>query len=73
MSYQEKQSHQNILDSINPQEFGKLHSFIKPKTEELRWTEIPWEINLWQARQKAGQQNRPLFIWAMNGNPLGCT
>ena len=55
------------------QQFDQLHTFIKPKIEELRWTEIPWEIDLGHARQKAALQNRPLFIWAMNGNPLGCT
>ena len=55
------------------QQFEKLHTFIKPKIDELRWTEIPWEIDLGHARQKAPLQNRPLFIWAMNGNPLGCT
>jgi len=73
MSYQENQTPQPTLAPINPQEFFSLHTFIKPKPEELRWTEIPWEIDLWEARQKAGEQNRPMFIWAMNGNPLGCT
>ncbi|MAE20210.1 hypothetical protein CMK12_14990 [Candidatus Poribacteria bacterium] len=51
------------------QQFDKLHTFIKPKIDELRWTEIPWEIDLGHARQKAALKNRPLFIWAMNGNP----
>ena len=55
------------------QQFDQLHTFIKPTIEELRWTEIPWETDLEVTRQKATQQNRPLFIWAMNGNPLGCT
>ena len=55
------------------QQFDQLYTFIKPKIEELRWTEIPWEIDLGPARQKATLQNLPLFIWAMNGNPLGCT
>jgi len=35
------------------QQFDKLHTFIKPKIDELRWTEIPWEIYLGHARQKA--------------------
>ncbi|MAG84172.1 hypothetical protein CMK10_08440 [Candidatus Poribacteria bacterium] len=73
MLKRENQLPKNTLDSVNPQGFGKLHSFIKPRRKELRWTEIPWEINLWEARQKASQQKQPLFIWAMNGNPLGCT
>ena len=73
MPQRKKQSNKKTLDSLNPKDLKKLHSFIKPRKEELRWTEIPWEINLWEARQKASRQNQPLFIWAMNGNPLGCT
>ena len=61
------------LVPADAQQFDQLHTFIKPKIEELRWTEIPWEIDLGIARQKANLENRPLFIWAMNGNPLGCT
>jgi len=54
------------------QEFEKLHTGIKPTPEELRWTQIPWKPDLWEARQKAAEIARPMFIWAMNGNPLGC-
>jgi len=46
---------------------------IVPSPEEDKWLTIPWHTNLMQARLEAQQQNRPLFLWVMNGNPLGCT
>ena len=53
-------------------EFARLHAAIKPRPEELRWTEIPWEADLWVARERAREAGKPIFMWAMNGNPLGC-
>lgn len=55
------------LDSIE-----SLHAYIKPKVAEERWRTIPWSIDLWEARQKAVQERKPIFMWAMNGHPLGC-
>lgn len=49
-----------------------LFSLIKSGPEEVRWTDISWETDLWAARRRAAAVRRPLFIWAMNGNPLGC-
>jgi hypothetical protein len=54
------------------EEFDALHAFIRPKPEELRWTAIPWETDLWAARRKAQEAGKPIFLWAMNGHPLGC-
>ncbi len=58
-----------VLDS------NTFHSFlahIRPTPDELKWTGIPWETDLWEARLRAAAANRPMFIWAINGNPLGC-
>ena len=57
---------------LNPDTFQAFLTHIKSRPEELRWTGIPWETDLWEARLKAAAVSRPLFIWAMNGNPLGC-
>lgn len=53
--------------------FGDLLRFIRPKPSELRWQAIPWQTDLRAARRLAEESNRPIFLWAMNGNPLGCT
>ncbi len=55
-----------------PDTIESLSSLIRSKPEEVRWTDIGWETDLWTARRRAASVGRPLFIWAMNGNPLGC-
>lgn len=63
-----------LEDALRPTatNFKALHAYIKPKPHELRWTAIPWETELWATRLKALRHNKPIFMWAMNGNPLGC-
>ncbi len=31
-----------------------------------------WLGELWESRQQAAREEKPIFIWAMNGHPLGC-
>ena len=50
-----------------------LLQLLRPRSEELRWQAIPWETDLWVARRRAVAEQKPIFLWAMNGNPLGCT
>jgi hypothetical protein len=44
-----------------------------PTPEEQRWLEVPWRTNLMAARAEAQRLGRPLFLWVMDGHPLGCT
>ncbi len=37
------------------------------------WRKIPWQTDLLAAQKLAVEQARPIFIWAMDGHPLGCT
>lgn len=46
---------------------------VLPTTEEEKWLSIPWRTNLWDARKQAQAQNKPIFMWMMNGHPMGCT
>ena len=46
---------------------------IAPKASEVRWMEIPWRMDLNQARHDAESTNRPIFMFIMNGHPFGCT
>jgi hypothetical protein len=41
--------------------------------EDVTWRLIPWRIELLAAQREAAAQNKPMFIWAMDGHPLGCT
>ena len=53
-------------------EFRRLHERLQPASDEP-WRTIPWKIALLDAQRAAVKQNKPIFIWAMDGHPLGCT
>ena len=53
--------------------FEKWRDFIRPGTDELRWSEIPWRASFWDAVAEGQQQKKPVLLWAMNGHPLACT
>lgn len=59
---------------LSQAEFDKLHQLIKPHAGESRWMEITWHPNVWEARQKAAAEGKPLFIWAGSGGApaAGC-
>lgn len=46
---------------------------VMPSPKEERWLAIPWRLDLMQARVEAQRLHKPLFLWIMNGHPMGCT
>lgn len=46
---------------------------ILPTKEEEKWLSIPWRTDLFQARIDAQKESKPIFMWIMNGHPMGCT
>jgi hypothetical protein len=44
---------------------------IKPQRGESKFAEIPWMRTVWEARDKAAKEGKPIFIWYMVGEPLG--
>lgn len=63
---------QNPPPALTLDTFDTLFAQCLPKPQAERWTEIAWETELWPARQRSAQENKPLFLWAMNGHPIGC-
>lgn len=53
-------------------DFDAIRERVLPPRAE-RWEEVAWETDLLAARERAIREKRPLFLWAMNGHPLGCT
>ena len=45
--------------------FREVLAYVRPKPEEVRWTAIPWQTDLWAARRLAAQHGKPIFLWAM--------
>ena len=59
------------VEEISDEQFDRLHSeLVRPS--EL-WLTIPWQTDLLAAQRLASSENKPIFIWAMDGHPLGCT
>lgn len=59
-------------EPITPRQFESLHSTIKPTAEEQSWNNIPWLASLWEARELAAREGKPILLWEMDGHPLGC-
>lgn len=57
---------------LSKAEFEELHAQLQPPRDEA-WRTIPWKVSLLEAQTAAAREQKPLFIWAMDGHPLGCT
>ena len=48
-------------------------NYIRPADGEDKWRDISWRNKLMPAVEEAKQLDRPILLWAMNGNPCGET
>lgn len=44
-----------------------------PDERDRRWEALPWHHDLLAARAAAERSGAPIFLWLMDGNPLGPT
>ena len=57
---------------LSLREFQDLHKQLQePKGEP--WMKIPWKLSLREARAWAIKEKKPIFMFAPDGHPLGCT
>lgn len=61
------------VSSLDQEQLDEVMSLVTPKADDMKWASIPWQTDLWEARRLAAEQDKPIFAWMMNGNPLGCT
>ena len=61
-----------FAEELNDAEVTRLIELLRPEKDEP-WRTIPWKISVLDAQAAAAEQKKPLFIWAMDGHPLGCT
>lgn len=59
-------------EELTEARFQKLHAELQPDNSAL-WRSIPWKTSVLTAQQIAAGEKKPIFIWAMDGHPLGCT
>ena len=53
-------------------EFEELRKEVRPAVAAA-WRSIPWKTSVLAAQKVAAETGQPIFIWAMDGHPLGCT
>ena len=50
--------------------YAKWRDHVLPKNWELAYRRIPWRTSFWDAVIEAQAQDKPIFLWSMNGHPL---
>lgn len=55
------------------EQFDKVAKAIRPKSGEEPWADVPWFVQLGEARKAAAEAGKPILLWEMDGSPLGCT
>lgn len=63
---------QSAHGELDDARFEALQRQLTPDPEAT-WRSIPWRIELLAAQAEAAAARKPLFVWAMDGHPLGCT
>lgn len=65
---------QHPTQRLSDDEFESLHTKIKPQRGESRWMEIDWYPSVWEARQQAAKEGKPIFLMAGSGGApaAGC-
>ena len=54
-------------EMLTPETFLQYHKQIRPQPGESRWLEIPWLLDLHEARRKAAAEGKPLFVYSGGG------
>lgn len=60
------------VSTLTDDDVQQLVKELRPDESKL-WRSVPWQLSLIDAQAIAAERRQPLFIWAMDGHPLGCT
>jgi hypothetical protein len=58
-------------EPLSAKNFEHVVRIVRPSEAEAGWLQIPWFIDVDEARKKAAAEGKPLFVWGMAGEPLG--
>ncbi|MDB4393911.1 hypothetical protein N9Z67_01020 [Rhodopirellula sp.] len=61
-----------VAAELSEQRCKKLVAELQPGKDAV-WRTIPWKLSVLEARAASLKEDKPIFIWAMDGHPLGCT
>ena len=59
-------------ESVKFDDHKTVFDWLTETSGKEKWRKILWRHDLWDARIESAKTGKPIFIWAMNGNPLGC-
>ncbi len=60
------------VPTLGDGDFAALLKAVRPVAGEDPFASIPWQTSLWEAREKAAKEGKPILLWEMDGHPLGC-
>jgi hypothetical protein len=56
---------------IAANQFEELQKLIKPQSGESQFLDIPWILSVWEAREKAAAEGKPILVWSgAGGSPV---
>jgi hypothetical protein len=61
------------LPALGADSLPRWRAHLAPAGDELAFESVGWLTSFAEGMEAAEAEQRPLFFWAMNGHPLGCT
>ena len=59
-------------EKVKFDDFKTIFNWLTKTSGKEKWRQVRWRHDLWDARIESAKTGKPIFIWAMNGDPLGC-
>jgi hypothetical protein len=59
----------NVPLTLTPRQFTSYQALIKPAAHESPWAKISWHASVWEAREQAAAEGKPILIWSGGGSP----
>ena len=59
-------------EKVKFDDFKTIFNWLTKTSGKEKWRKVQWRHDLWDARIESAKSGKPIFIWAMNGDPLGC-
>lgn len=59
-------------EQLSLSRFKTIFGWLTKDAGKEKWRKIQWRYDLVAARAESAKLGKPIFIWAMNGDPLGC-
>jgi hypothetical protein len=53
-----------------PAEVAKRYAYLKLGSDNIKWKQIPWVLDLPAAIRLAKEEKRPLLLWVSGDDPL---